>query len=55
MWHLFCQLKEGGGFQADKVGQQFSGSTTSKKQTFQNQHFQRSVALLDILVMRRLA
>jgi hypothetical protein len=40
IWHFFCQLNEGGGLQADKVGRQFSGSTTSKKQTFHNQYFQ---------------
>jgi hypothetical protein len=35
--HLFSKPNEGCGFQTDKVGQQFSGSTASKKQTFHNQ------------------
>jgi hypothetical protein len=39
--HLFHKPNKGCGFQTDKVGPQFSGSTASKKQTFS-----RSVALL---------
>jgi hypothetical protein len=35
--HLFCKPNEGCGFQTDKVGRKFFGSTASKKQTFHNQ------------------